>query len=202
MREIINAHTSSLEIGFSWRMIADNLLACHIYLSASEILIRPLIPPTWSHTPFNDAKQRIFMSATLGAGGDLERLTGRRKIQRLAIPSGWDKQGIGRRLFIFPGLSLDEEKTIKLRQAMMQEAGRSLVLVPSDVARIVIENDVKEILNFATFSAEDIETTKKQFTESKEAVAIVANRYDGIDFPGDDCRLLFIEGLPRAVNLQ
>src|SRR5690606_19551850 len=34
------------------------------------------------------------------------------------------------------------------------------------------------------------------------AVAIVANRYDGIDFPQNDCRLLFIEGLPRGTNLQ
>ncbi len=25
---------------------------------------------------------------------------------------------------------------------------------------------------------------------------------DGIDFPGDDCRLLFIEGLPKATNIQ
>jgi hypothetical protein len=30
----------------------------------------------------------------------------------------------------------------------------------------------------------------------------VANRYDGIDLPNDDCRLLFVEGLPRAANLQ
>lgn len=202
LREVINTHTSNFEIGFSWGKIVDNLLACHVYISASEILIRPLIPPTWSHTPFDGAKQRIFMSATLGAGGDLERLTGRRKIQRLAIPSGWDKQGIGRRLFIFPGLALDEKKSNELRQSMMKEAGRSLVLVPSDMARTAIETDVKENLKFATFSANDIETTKKQFTSSKEAVAIVANRYDGIDFPGDDCRLLFIEGLPRAVNLQ
>ena len=30
----------------------------------------------------------------------------------------------------------------------------------------------------------------------------MANRYDGIDFPGDECRLLLIEGLPKAVNAQ
>lgn len=30
----------------------------------------------------------------------------------------------------------------------------------------------------------------------------MANRYDGIDFPGKECRLLFIEGLPKATNLQ
>jgi Helicase C-terminal domain len=31
---------------------------------------------------------------------------------------------------------------------------------------------------------------------------VIANRYDGIDFPDEDCRLLFVEGLPRATNLQ
>lgn len=202
LREIMDEHTSELDIGFPWRMLTDHLLACHVYMSASEILIRPLIPPTWSHAPFNGAKQRIFMSATLGAGGDLERLTGRRNIQRLAIPSGWDRQGIGRRLFMFPGLSLNEADSVALRRGLMKEAGRSLVLVPSDPARAAIEKDVQDSLRFATFSADDIETTKKSFTTNPKAVAVVANRYDGIDFPGDDCRLLFIEGLPRAVNLQ
>jgi hypothetical protein len=84
----------------------------------------------------------------------------------------------------------------------MKEAGRSLVLVPSTEMRDAVKKDVEEELCFTTFSADDIEETKKPFVESPEAVAIVANRYDGIDFPGDDCRLLFIEGLPRATNLQ
>ncbi len=44
--------------------------------------------------------------------------------------------------------------------------------------------------------------SKKPFVESSQAVAVIANRYDGIDFPGDDCRLLFIDGLPRATNTQ
>jgi Rad3-related DNA helicase len=84
----------------------------------------------------------------------------------------------------------------------MKEAGRSLVLVPSTEMRDAVKKDVEEQLCFTTFSAEDIEETKKPFVGSPEAVAIVANRYDGIDFPGNDCRLLFIEGLPRATNLQ
>jgi Type III restriction enzyme, res subunit/Helicase C-terminal domain len=202
LREVLNLHTQNLDLRFPWGMVSDHLLACHVYLSATEILIRPLIPPTWSHVPFDTAKQRIFMSATLGAGGDLERLTGRKKIQRLAIPSGWDRQGIGRRLFVFPGLSLNDVDSISLRQSLMTEAGRSLVLVPSESERLKVEVEVKVALGYPTFSADDIETTKKPFTATSKAVAIVANRYDGIDFPGDDCRLLFIEGLPKAVNLQ
>lgn len=106
LREVIDEHTANLDLKHPWRMIGDRLEACQLYMSSAEILIRPLIAPTWSHLPFAQARQRVFMSATLGAGGDLERLSGRRKIKRLAIPEGWDKQGIGRRFFIFPDMSL------------------------------------------------------------------------------------------------
>jgi hypothetical protein len=202
VRAILDAHNADREIVFSWKSLSENLLACHFYVSAHQLLIRPIIPPTWSHAPFADAKQRIFMSATLGSGGDLERLTGRRSIQRLPIPAGWDRQGIGRRFFVFPGMSLDEKDAGALGLALMQEAGRSLVLVPSDSKENEIVGLVRATLNYPTFSADDIEMTKARFIAQDKAVAVVANRYDGIDFPGDDCRLLVIQGLPQVVNLQ
>lgn len=132
--DIIDTHISNLDIAHPWSMIRDHLLACHIYLTHSEILIKPLIPPTWSHEPFSKPKQRIFMSATLGLGGDLERLTGRKKILRLPIPEGWDKQGIGRRFFMFPGMSLNEKESMALKKELMQIGQRSVVLVPSHTA--------------------------------------------------------------------
>lgn len=202
LRAVFDTHVEELELRYKWKVMADHIEACQLYLSATEILLRPLIPPTWSHEPFEDAKQRIFMSATLGAGGDLERLTGRRAIKRLAIPEGWDTQGIGRRFFMFPGMSLSDDETLGLRHRLMTEAGRSLVLVPSDSARAAVEKDIAKSVGYATFSADDIEKTKRPFVDSDKAVAIVANRYDGIDFPGEDCRLLFVDGLPKAVNLQ
>jgi len=183
-------------------MIREHVRACQLYLSSQEILIRPLIPPTWTHAPFSDPKQRIYMSATLGAGGDLERLVGRAPIRRLQIPEGWERQGVGRRFFIFPAMSLSDEKVIELRRQLMQIAGRSIVLVPTDKMRDHIADDVEKNLKFSTFGADDIEESKKPFIAKKKAVAVVANRYDGIDFPGDECRLLFIEGLPKATNIQ
>lgn len=200
--EVLDVHTTSTELAYPWSMIRDHLDACHLYISTQEVLVRPLIPPTWTHAPFAAPKQRIYMSATLGTGGDLERLTGRRPISRLAIPSGWDRQGVGRRFFIFPGMSLREQDTSVLRSELMQRAGRSLVLVPSDRLREHIAAEVKDTLGFPVFGGNDIEESKKVFTENSPAVAVVSNRYDGIDFPGDECRLLFVEGLPRATNLQ
>lgn len=200
--EILDTHTCNTDLAYPWSLIRSHLNACHIYLSSQEILIRPLLPPTFSHQAFENVKQRIYMSATLGAGGDLERLTGRKSITRLPAPDGWDTQGVGRRFFIFPGMSLTPEQTILLRKELMQRAGRSVVLVPRDADAVKIENEVTQNLNFPVFHAKDIEESKSSFVESNQAVTVVANRYDGIDFSGEECRLLFIEGLPKAMNAQ
>lgn len=203
IREIIDARADdSNDIWYPWTLIRDRLHACHLYYNESEILIRPLISPTWTHAPFNNARQRIYMSATLGAGGDLERLFGRTNIYRVPVPQDWDKQGVGRRLFLFPGMSLDDNETSKLRFDLMKKAGRSLVLVPSKPLGEKISSSIQERLKFKVLDASDIEESKAPFTMESQAVAVIANRYDGIDFPGEDCRLMFVEGLPKATNAQ
>lgn len=51
--------------------------------------------------------------------------------------------------------------------------------------------------------AEDIESDMSKFTDAKGSVALVlANRFDGIDLPGDTCRRLVVVGVPGALNLQ
>lgn len=69
--EVLDAHVEGTDLEYEWSMIREHLHACQLYLSSQGILIRPLIPPTWAHAPFHRPKQRIYMSATLGAGGDL-----------------------------------------------------------------------------------------------------------------------------------
>lgn len=198
----LDAQTASVDLKYPWSLLRDHLAACQVYLTRSEILIKPLIPPTYSCSAFTSPKQRIFMSATLGAGGDLERLLGRPNIHRLPISQGWDRQGVGRRFFIFPELSLNDDDAGKLGVDLIRTAGRAVLLVPSDASAKLAKTRVTEELGYDVFDAEDIENSKETFVQSQNAVAVIANRYDGIDFPGDDCRLLMVQGLPRAMNLQ
>lgn len=199
---VLDVHTPDSALRFAWQLLREHLAACHLYVTEREIYLRPLIPPSWSHEPFAGAKQRIFMSATLGAGGDLERLTGTKSIARLPVPEGWDRQGIGRRFFIVPELSLEPADVPSFNHALVKESGRAVYLVPSDTAQKRVETDLRDGLRVRTFSASDIEETKQPFVQSASAVAVIANRYDGIDFPGNECRLLLVEGLPRAANPQ
>ncbi len=120
----LDENLKGLNASYSWNTIRDHILGCQVYYSSREILIRPYIAPTSTHAPFAGAVQRIYLSATLGLDGDLERITGRRSILRLKEATGSDRQGLGRRLFFFPGSSLDDNGVSELTMDLIRQAGR------------------------------------------------------------------------------
>lgn len=197
----LDEHVAGTNLRYSWGVIRDHLSGCQVYYGAREILVRPLLPPTGSHEPFARARQRIYLSATLGEGGELERITGRQNIVRLPIPAGWDRGGTGRRLFMFPERSLPEAKTKQLVSELIHDAGRGLYLVPSGAHAAAI-GDWADKAGLARYDARQLEEDKTAFVVARDVVAVLANRYDGIDLPDDECRLVIMDGLPKAVNLQ
>ena len=101
----------------------------------------------WSHPAWSgstDPKQRLYLSATIGADGELERAFGRRRITRMAAPAGWDERGTGRRFFVFPELTdefaraggdpADAAALTAFVSGLIRDAGRSLLLAPSNAA--------------------------------------------------------------------
>jgi hypothetical protein len=180
--------------------------SCCMFIAHDRVQIRPLIPPTGSHAAFNEPRQRLYLSATLGDGGELERAFGRPSIGRLPIPAGWDERGTGRRFFLFPELSADlsgaDERAAldTFVKDAITFAGRCLVLTPSERRLIHAVNEY--VPNSATLvRAGDIATSLTPFTDAgNDAVLALANRYDGIDLPDDDCRLIVLDGLPIGAD--
>lgn len=188
---------------YAYSRISENLQECNIYIANKKILIRPWIAPTMSFQTFASAKQRVLMSATLGKSGELERITGIEKICRLPIVNDWDKKGLGRKFFIFPDLSLDKSKNGNVIIALQNLCKKSVFLVPDSRTAEGIRQFYREnIGNTMVFEAKDIEESKQLFVDMPEATVILANRFDGIDFPDDESRLLFILNLPKTTNLQ
>ena len=199
---LLDEHTQDIDLRHPWSVIRDSLHACHLYISRRTILIRPLIPPSDTHGAFATARQRLYMSATLGAGGDLERVTGRYPIHRIPVPVGWDKQGIGRRFFVFPRRALDDEDAMTFTIEAIKQAGRALYLVPDEGTAQKVRKQIANEVDCAVFDATELEASKQPFINSDSAVAVIANRYDGIDLIDNDCRLLLTDGLPGGANLQ
>jgi DEAD/DEAH box helicase len=124
---------------YRFRMVRANLTSCLFYVSRREFYIRPMIPPTFEHAPFTDPVQRIYLSATLGDAGELERAFGRTDIKRVAVPSAWDRTGSGRRFFVFPDLTPaapaaddDDISGAGLMGELLGLSAKRLVLTPDD----------------------------------------------------------------------
>lgn len=203
IHSIINENVQSTSLRYAWGRIADHLSECNIFVSWSTILIRPYIAPTESFAPFKGVKQCVFMSATLGKSGELNRVTGVKNIKKLPMVSDWDKKGLGRKLFVFPDLTFDEQYHGSFIIWLHQIAKKSVVIVP----RIEDQENVVGLVNkyspnTMVLTANDLATSKDDFKKSDDAMAVIANRFDGIDFPDDESRMLIIYNLPKATHLQ
>lgn len=198
--KIVNSSVEQGTLYYPWQNIKENLHACNVFLSYNQILIKPLISPTLTYRPFADAKQRIYMSATLGNGGELERTFGVTKIKKLEFDRT-KNIGIGRRFFMFPNASFEQKDNYSFMKSLSEAAGRMVILTENDKQAESIKNFFGEnIIN--TFSGKDIELSKDGFLKTENGVVVLSNRYDGVDFPGDECRMLVMFSSPKATNIQ
>lgn len=193
-----DAHESSIH--FPWTVIRNNLKTCLFFVSVREIVIRPIAPPTHTHAPFSETKQRIYMSATLGGEGDLLRGYGVTGIETIRVKHAqW-----GRRYIFMPSLYFEEDECPQVVSTIWNgmSTHRALILAPS----FPIANRTFDSLSAGMnpspvkLGAWDIENSLGPFTTSESAVLCLAGRYDGVDLPGDDCRLLVMAESPGAIG--
>ena len=203
VENIINANVEGTDLNYSWGRIRDHLRECNIFVSWDSILIRPYIAPTRSFKPFENALQCIYMSATLGQSGELERITGVGKIKRLPIVNEWDKKAIGRKYFVFPDLSFETKMHNEIIQELHCLSKRSVVIVPTNREQEELSNIITSSLpKTKIYSAQDLIISKDIFKKQEDAMVIIANRFDGIDFPDDESRMLILQNLPKTTHLQ
>ena len=203
--KIFNDYISKVpdtQIRYAWSMLQSHINSCNIFISCGEIVIRPFIPPTLDFSPFKNAKQRIYMSATLGKSGELERSFGVPEIKKLPMVKDWENKTIGRRFFMFPLASFTDDKLEKVLLAIINKVNRSLIIVNDDRTQSIFKELVEKDTEREVFTAKDIEFSKKDFIESDKAVAIIANRFDGIDFPNEECRMEILFDLQSATHIQ
>ena len=203
LRDFLDSALTESDLRHSWTMIRDHLDACHIYVTWPSISIRPITPPTFDHGPFANCRQRIYMSATLGEGGELERITGVRNIKRLPVPEGWDREGTGRRYILFPDRTFPSETAARTAINLSKEQTRSLILAPNRTTAQSVIAQLNELSPPPViFSASQVESTLQPFLSEDHAALVLHNRYDGLDLPGDACHLEWVCGLPGATNAQ
>lgn len=192
-----------------FKMVRENLASCLFYVSRRGWYIRPMIPPTFQHEALTAPAQRVYLSATLGEAGELERAFGRFPIARIPAPAAWERTGGGRRFFVFPELA-QFEKATDLDQRFSDDEQPDLIRRLGELTpkRVVLTQDAASAARVAealggegdVVTASDL--TVAEFRDASTGTLLAANRYDGMDLAADSCRLEVMSGVPAASHLQ
>jgi len=200
LRAFLDTQKKHANIYFPWLKIRNYLHACLVFASVNEVVIRPVTPPTHTHKPFNESEQRIYMSATLGGEGDLLRSYGLTTIKTIrAQHPQW-----GKRYIFVPGLYMEEEDANNFVAEVWNgmKTKRALLLAPSFKVALKTNSAITATMTPTpkVLNAHDIEDSIELFTSKDNTLLSLAGRYDGLDLPGEDCRLLIMAETPGAIG--
>lgn len=200
LSELDKTLASLSDFKFDLAVIRSGLAACLAYVSYRGILIRPVIPPTGENKVFASARQRIYLSATLGIGGEIERAFGREKISRLRLPNTAPTPRSGRRFFVFPELMTGVDP-VRVAKKIVARAGKALVLAPETTRALTLGKELAQ-KNWPVLTIEDVADGMQLFADLENGICALASRYDGIDLPNDACRVVVLDGKPDQDSLQ
>jgi len=179
------------ETCFAWEYLRDRLDRCTVLLGASGIEITPVCLPLASVPQFVNARRRIYLTATVPSVAQFRRTFG--VGEPCCIRPG-GKSGEAQRLFIFAVGDTDHEQATWAK-ALLDER-KACIICPSDKA-------CRSWTDWAQLY--DGQSGQSGLEKFKQAAAptrlVLSARYDGIDLPGDSCRILVLDRLPFGTSL-
>jgi len=185
---------------YAWPLLRDNLHLCHALISSDAFTVTSVLPLVSSFPTFADAQRRIYMSATIADDSEIVRTFDAEPRHVNEALASRSLAGVSERMILIPNLMKFDFNASKVTKGLLKQvAGQDLgavVLVPSNFAAKAWE-DVAEFAEGSDQVERMVEALQARTTSGP---VVFANRYDGIDLPGDSCRLLVMEGLPAGTS--
>lgn len=190
---VLVENSDSDELKFIWPLIKEDLKLSHCVISANAIEISPHAIPIHMIPSISDADRKVFMTATLVDDSILSSHFGIEE-EYIKSPIVPDSAGdIGDRMILLPQVLNPDttEDEIKSYCKNISSQFNVVVIVPSAYRAEYWSNEAALILNTSNLY-EGVDRLKNEHI----GLVVLINRYDGIDLPGDACRLLVIDGFP------
>ena len=194
----LHEHRDGEELRFTYPLLNEILQQCRCVIGGQHLEIEPHCPATDLIQSFRRAKRRIYMTATLADDSVLVTHFGAdlRNAPKPIIPAS--SQSIGERMILMPQELNPDLTTVDVRELLTGLAAKVnvVVIVPSALAAKDWEDAADQVL-IGNGVAEGIDRLRKGHV----GLTVLVNRYDGIDLPGDACRVLALIGLPEVSSL-
>ena len=176
---------------FAWEYLKEHIKHCCFVTDGRELQISPAILPLSRLKYFQGNTRRVYLTATLPSRVSFARTFG---IPNPTIirPSG--RSGDAQRLFVFVPGKDDGEQRAAAKDLVKDR--KSCVISPS------LRKGNEWIPPATIYDTQSGQPEIDRFAKSKSAemLGLVA-RYDGIDLPGDACKLLILDRLPTGESM-
>ena len=176
---------------FAWEHIRDREDLCCLLISNDAVTLTPPVVPVFSLPYFRDGVRRIYLSATLSAPDSIIRAFGRRP-DMIVSPSS--TAGECERMILIPSAVKGVDDDLESAKEVIRDQ-KALILVPS-FYRGEQWADIASPPDREGVSAA-IDLFRK--AEPPEKLTLAA-RYDGLDLPGDTCRMMVLDELPQGMG--
>lgn len=179
-----------LETKFVWAHLKDHLDRCVVLFSSSMLEIAPACSPTEQTPFFRKDVRRVYLTATLPSPIEFYRTFG---TQPEAIrPLG--RSGEAQRVFLAAKGDTDDKQRDDSKLLVKEQ--KALILTTSNFGATKWSDCASQ------FGPSDGHDRIEEFAAAQPPEKLVlAGRYDGVDLPGDACRILVMDGLPRGSAL-
>ncbi len=185
---------------FAWPLLRDNLHLCHALISSTAFTVTPVLPLVNSFPTFADAPRRIYMSATIADDSEIVRTFDADPRHVNNALTSRSLAGISERMILIPSLMKFDFNVTKVTKELLKQVAASklgaVILVHSNHAA----EAWKDVAEFAEGSHQVEAKVEALQLRKISGPVVFANRYDGIDLPGDSCRFLVLEGLPAGTS--
>lgn len=185
------------EAQFDWPMIQEHLKLCEVAFSPKQIEVRLPYPDLAVVPSYVQASRRIYMTATLADDSILttHMAVAPECVTNPIVPAS--ASDLGDRIILTPietSRSITKEEVLQSAQTWAR-SHNVVVIVPSryraqDWARVTSE----------IHDASTIEQAVQRLNAGHVGLVVLIARYDGVDLPGDACRILILDGLPERYS--
>lgn len=186
---------------FSWPLVRDSFEYSHVLITENSFVITPYYPVVDLIPSFSDCPRRVYMSATIADDSAIIRTFDAKKASVGKPITSTSLAGVSERMILIPEWTNVKDEPFELvrrivKWASEQQQISTVILSPSWYAAETWE----KVAQVAEKPDEIVQAIHKLTTNQSKGPYAFANRYDGIDLPGDACRLLVFSNMPRGTN--
>lgn len=194
--QLLQENSQISELIFSYPLLKEYLLQCRCVISSNSVEITPHMIPLDQIVSLQQAKRKIFMTATLVDDSILSTHFNIDKSYLSNVITPETAGDIGDRLIMIPQAINPSISDIELKSYYkdLSRVHNVVVIVPSEHRLNTFWKDASDLV----VTKEDIHIQVEKLKNSHIGLVILINRYDGIDLPYDACRVLVIDGLPDS----